>query len=308
MSIEFQAGHQALRRCEVAAGRQGRGPAGAQGHADHHPRALGLRQDHAAAHDRRAGCADLRPHPHRRPGRDHARAGRAQRQHGVPELCALPAHERAGQCLLRAGGAGHGTGPGRAACARGDGQRRPGRLRGAAAQRAVRRPAAARGGGALAGAGAFGDAVRRAAVQPGRAAAPQHARGDPRAAAAPGADRGLRDPRPERGTGRQRPDHRHGRRPHRAGRHAAAAVRTPDERVRRRLHGRGHALRRPGAGRRHGAARPADGDAAPAGGPGRGEGGGAARGLAARRGGGAAARRGCRARCRNAPTWAASRR
>ena len=51
-----------------------------------------------------------RPHPHRRPGRDHARAGRAQRQHGVPELRAVPAHERAGQRRLRAGGAGHGAG------------------------------------------------------------------------------------------------------------------------------------------------------------------------------------------------------
>jgi iron(III) transport system ATP-binding protein len=56
-------------------------------------------------------------------------------------------------------------------------------------------------------------------------AAAQHARGDPRAAAAPEADGGLRHARPERGAGRERPDHRDGRRPHRPGGQSARAVR-----------------------------------------------------------------------------------
>jgi ABC-type spermidine/putrescine transport system permease subunit II len=54
-----------------AAGRQGCRPGRAQGHADHHPGAVGLRQDHAAAHDRGAGCARGGHHPDRRPGRHH---------------------------------------------------------------------------------------------------------------------------------------------------------------------------------------------------------------------------------------------
>ena len=103
-------------------------------------------------------------------------------------------------------------------------QRRPGGLRHAPAERAVGRPAAARGAGARAGARAGGAAVRRAAVQPRRAAAPRDARGDPRAAAAPAADRGLRHPRPERGAGGQRPDHRDGPRPDRPARHARSEL------------------------------------------------------------------------------------
>jgi hypothetical protein len=85
-------------------------------------------------------------------------------------------------------------------------ERGPGRLRRAPAQRALRRPAAARGGGARAGAGARGDAVRRAAEQPRRAPAPRDARGNPQPAATPQPDRGLCHPRPERGAGRERPD------------------------------------------------------------------------------------------------------
>jgi len=60
-------GHQALRRrAQRRWSSSGIDFHRAQGHADHHPRALGLRQDHHAAHDRRAGVADQRPHPHRR--------------------------------------------------------------------------------------------------------------------------------------------------------------------------------------------------------------------------------------------------
>ena len=308
IGIEFRQVTKRYGDAQVAAGRQGHRPGRAQGHADHHPRPLGLRQDDQLRMIAGLDAPSCGPDPHRRPGRDHARPGRAQRQHGVPELRAVPAHERDRptsatgwwcRACRKAGG--------RAARARGDGQRRPGRLRQAPAERAVGRPAAARGGGARAGAGAVGDAVRRAAVEPRRAPAPQHARGNPRAAAAPEADGGLRHARPERGAGRQRPDHRDGRRPHRAGRHAAAAVRAPEQRVRRRLHGRGHAVRRPGAGRRQVQLGPLRVAAAAAGGGGAGEGGRAARGLAAERPTPPRRHAAWPARCRNAPTWAASR-
>jgi hypothetical protein len=58
-----------------AAGRQGCQFEVPQRHAHHHPRPLGLRQDHGAAHDCGAGVAHLGPDPHGRQGRDHAGAG-----------------------------------------------------------------------------------------------------------------------------------------------------------------------------------------------------------------------------------------
>ena len=64
----------------------------------HDPRrALGLRQDDGAADGRRARGRDGRRDPHRRPGRERHRAGRPRRRHGLPELRALPPHERARQ-------------------------------------------------------------------------------------------------------------------------------------------------------------------------------------------------------------------
>jgi ABC-type molybdate transport system permease subunit len=58
-----------------AAGRQGHQLRGAQRHAHHHPRPLGLRQDHHAAHDCGAGNRPPGPDPDGRQGRDHAGAG-----------------------------------------------------------------------------------------------------------------------------------------------------------------------------------------------------------------------------------------
>ena len=65
-------------------------------------RAFRLRQDDDAAHDRRAGAADVRPDPARRRGRDlQARLG-ARHRLRVPALRALPAHERAPEHRLSA--------------------------------------------------------------------------------------------------------------------------------------------------------------------------------------------------------------
>ena len=136
--------------------------------------------------------ADQRPDHHGRQGRHHAGPGRAQRQHDVPELCAVPAHERAGKRDVRPEDVGRGQRRRARAGQRRAGERRPGGLRRPPAQRALGRPAAARGAGARAGAGAGGAAVRRAAEQPRRAPAPRDARGNPQPAAAPEAHRGLR--------------------------------------------------------------------------------------------------------------------
>ena len=60
----------------------------------HAARAVGLGQDHAAQPDRRAGDARRRPAVDQRPRRDLRRAVRARHRHGVPELRAVPAHDR----------------------------------------------------------------------------------------------------------------------------------------------------------------------------------------------------------------------
>ena len=56
-------------------------------------RPLGLRQDHRAAHPRRARAADRRRGAHRRSRRDAHAAARPRRRDGLPELRALPAHD-----------------------------------------------------------------------------------------------------------------------------------------------------------------------------------------------------------------------
>ncbi len=61
-----------------------------------------MRKDDLAAHARRAGAADLRPHLVRRARRDGVASGRARRRDGVSELCALSQHERLQEPRLRA--------------------------------------------------------------------------------------------------------------------------------------------------------------------------------------------------------------
>ena len=144
----------------------------------------------------------------------------AQREHRVPGLRAVPAHEGARQRGLRADGQGR-AGPSATRKAEevlalvklhGYGDRKPGA--------ALRRPAAARGAGPRAGQRAEGAAAGRAA----RRAGPEAARADAgRAEGAAAAARHhlrLRDPRPGRGAVDGRPRRGLQRRQDRAGRHA----------------------------------------------------------------------------------------
>ena len=115
-------------------------------------------------------------HPHRRPRGQRCAAQGSRHRHGVPELRALPAHERVRQHGLRPQAAQDAQGRDRPA---GQGSRRNPGHRPAArpqAQAALRRPAPARGRGPRHRARAQRLPVRRAAVQPGR----QAARADPR--------------------------------------------------------------------------------------------------------------------------------
>ena len=90
---------------------QGREPGHPPGRVFRLPRPVRLRQDHAAAPDRRLQPGRYGPPPDRRQGHLGAAALEARCRHGVPVLCALAAHDRPPQRRLRAGGAP-------AACAR----------------------------------------------------------------------------------------------------------------------------------------------------------------------------------------------
>ena len=81
--------------------RQGRQPDD-PGQGVHGPRrAVGLRQDHDAPHGGRARGDHRRRDRHRRPDRQRSAAQGPRHRHGVPELRALPAHERVRQHGLR---------------------------------------------------------------------------------------------------------------------------------------------------------------------------------------------------------------
>ena len=126
-------------------------------------RAVGLRQDHRAADDRRLRGADRGQGPPRRAGRDQAGAVRAQRQHRLPGLRAVPAPRRARQRGVRPGGQ-EGAAPRAPPAGRGGtGVRAPGRVRRPPARPALRRAAAARRACPCAGQPAQGAAARRAA-------------------------------------------------------------------------------------------------------------------------------------------------
>ena len=158
-----------------------------------------MREEHDAAHDRRAGGRHRRRDPdRRRPGERRAAQGSRHRD-GVPELRALPAHDGVREHVLRAaaeeGAQGRDQGAGR--------QRRPhpghSGAAGAQAEAALRRPAAARGHGAGHRARPQGVPVRRAAVEPRRQAARADAHRDQARAPEGAHHHHLRHPRPGRG-------------------------------------------------------------------------------------------------------------
>ena len=155
---------------------------------------------------------------------------------GVPELRALPAHERVRQ---------HGLRPQDAEVPQaGDRQARPGRGRdprhpGAAqaqAAPALGRPAPARGRRPGHRPAPSGVPVRRAAVEPRRQAPRPDARRAQAAARAPRDHRHLRDPRPGRGDDPRQPGRGDEGRLGPAGRRAHGDLQPAAEQVRGRLH------------------------------------------------------------------------
>ena len=199
-------------------------------------RALGLRQVDGAADDRRARGHLQRRVEDRRRSRQRSLAEGSRHRDGLPELRALPAHDRAREHGLRAL-------PRRVDKAEidqqgrgGGGETRPGQTPRPQAGQPLRRPAPAGGDGP-------GDRPRpesvpdgRAALQPRREAAGADADRGRAPAVGPGNDDGLRHPRPDRGDDPRRPGRGDARRRPPAGRLAGGALRTAEEPLRRRLH------------------------------------------------------------------------
>ncbi len=149
-------------------------------------RSLRVREDDHPAHDRGLRVPHRGQHPDLRGGGRARAAQPSPRQHRVPVLRAVPAHDGRGEHRLRPadeeGRPGGGDAPGR----RGHRPRAAPGARTAQAQAAVRRAAATRGAGPCAGQPPEGAAARRTA----RRARPQAPPGDAdRAQAAPGTRR-----------------------------------------------------------------------------------------------------------------------
>ncbi len=195
-----------------------------------------MRKVDAPAHDRGAGDDYLRHGLDRRPRRQRGGARRARHRHGVPELRALPAHERLRQHGLRPAQPRRGQGRDREARRRGGAYARHRHLPEAQAARTVRRPAPARRHGPGDRARAAGVPVRRAPVEPRRQAARDDAHRDPQAAQPPQGHLDLRHARPGRGHDAGRHGRGDERGPRGAGRRADRRLSQPRLKVRRDLH------------------------------------------------------------------------
>ncbi len=219
-----------------------------------------LRQEHAFARDRGPRAGRPRHGRDRRRGGQRHAAARSRRRHGVPELRALPVHERVREHRLRPARAEISEGRDRQPGAAG---RKDARHRGPArapAAPALGRPAPARRDRPRDRARRPPVPVRRAALQPRRQAARRDAQRDQASAPGTRQDHGLRHPRPGRGDDARRPHRAAEGGCDRAGGSAAGPVRAAAHPLRRGLSGLPldeFSARDPeGAWRRRGAGRP----------------------------------------------------
>ncbi len=187
-----------------------------------HARPVRLGQDHLLAADRRVRAAGRRQY--RDPWRQCRRRAAlpARREHGIPGLRAVSAHDRGRERRVRADDPQGGGGRAAPALA-GDARAGQARSHGCPqAQPALGRTAPARGAGAR----VDQPAERAVAGRAAGSARPQAARtdaGGTQGPAAPGRHHlHLRDPRPGRGAGDERPAGGVQPRPHRADRRARA--------------------------------------------------------------------------------------
>ncbi len=222
-------GHEGIRG---RARRRPHRPRGREGRVLQPPRTVRLRQDDDAAHDRRLRAADVRPDRARRAGRDLAAALPAAREHGLPELRAVPAPDDLRERRLRAPPDGR-QGRGDQVARHRDAQaRRAARVRESQAQPDLGRAGAAGRPRPRPHQRARRPAARRAPRRP----RPQAAQADAgRAQAHPEGGRDhvhLRDPRPGGGDDDVRSDRRDEQGRLRAARRPGDAVRAADDPLR----------------------------------------------------------------------------
>ncbi|CAA9394049.1 MAG: ABC transporter, ATP-binding protein (cluster 1, maltose/g3p/polyamine/iron); ABC transporter, ATP-binding protein (cluster 10, nitrate/sulfonate/bicarbonate), partial [uncultured Rubellimicrobium sp.] len=215
---------------------QGAQPRHPRGRVPGAPGLLGLRQVHAAELHRGPPGAHRRADLHQGQERHLARAQRPRHRHGLPELRALSADDRAREPELRPQERPRAPGRDRLA-GRPRGQDPPDR----AAPRPQAGPAVGRAAAAgrhRAGAGARRGRVplRRAPVEPRRQAARRPAGGDQAPPPAARQHHDLRDPRSGGGHDPRRPDRGHAGRADHAARHPARDLQPAAEQVRGRLH------------------------------------------------------------------------
>ena len=185
-----------------------------------------------------AGLEDItrRRAADRRRGGERQGAEGPRHRDGVPELRALPAHDRAREHGLRAQAREGGPGGDRREGRGGRQDARPHPAPRPQAGQPLRRPAPARGDGPRDRARPGRVPDGRAAVEPRREAARADAHRGVADPAAPGHDHRLRDPRPDRGDDARRPRRRDALRRAAAGRLADGALQRAQEPVRGRLH------------------------------------------------------------------------
>ena len=161
---------------------------------------------------------------------------RPRHRDGLPELRALPAHDRPREHRLRPQGAAGAEGRDPAARRGGRGHARPHGAARPQAGAALRRPAAAGRDGPRDRARAARVPHGRAALEPRREAARRHARVARGAARPARRHHDLRHARPDRGDDARPARRGDARRPDRPGGRAADALREAAGRVRRRVH------------------------------------------------------------------------
>ena len=209
--------------------------------------AVGVREEHRAPAAGRSRQADLGGGQASAAAPSRAGPGRARHRDGLPELRALPPHERLQEPRLRAAAAQDPQGRDRPPGARDGGPAGHRSSCWTASRPALGRSAAAGRDGTRTGTRAAGVPARRAAVQPGREA-PHPGAGRSQAAAPRAAgDLDLRDARPGRGDDPRRPDLRHVERRGPADRDPRRDLQPAGQHVRRGVHGQ--PADEPGAGR-----------------------------------------------------------
>ena len=217
-------------------GRHRSRPRGRGGRVRRLRRPVRLRKDDGAADGRRPRDGHVREREDRRSGRERPPPEGPRHRHGLPELRAVPAHDRVEEHGLRAQDAGRPQGRDRPSRSRGGTHPRSHRLVAEEATDTLGRPAPAGRHGARDRPQPAGVSHGRAALEPRREASGRDAGGDRANPEGPRSDDRLRHARPDRGDDDGRSLRGDAERLAAAGGHATGALREAAQSVRRGVH------------------------------------------------------------------------